>query len=67
MFKIGDYAVILEEKQIKVIEDYEVINGEYIIYMDDGTSYHIDSLTTLEHAVKIEKDLGNIDKDLFVK
>ena len=62
MFKVSEYAVLLKEKKIKIIDDFEEINGETIIYMNDGSSYHINQLTTLRDAVEIEisNDCRNI-------
>ena len=54
MFKVGGYAVLLRERVIKIIDEIENISGEIIIYMTDGSSYHINQLTTLHKAVEIE-------------
>lgn len=54
MFNLGGYAVLLKERKIKIIEEFEEIGGEMIVYMTDGTSYHIDQLTTIQKTAEIE-------------
>lgn len=54
MFNLGGYAVLLEQKKIKIIEEFEEIDGEMIVYMTDGSSYHINQLTTIHKTAEIE-------------
>ena len=54
MFKVGGYAVLLKEKEIKIIEEFEQIGDVVIAYMTDGTSYCVDQLTTVQKTAELE-------------
>ena len=55
MFKIGDYVIPRDSKTIKVINEIEEIENQFIIYMTDNSSYHISQLLTLNEVVKKDK------------
>ena len=57
MFKVGDYVIPRDSKTIKVINEIEEIENQFIIYMTDNSSYHISQLLTLNEVVKKEGDL----------
>ena len=54
MFRVGGYAVLLNERKIKIIEEFEEIGGIVIAYMTDGSSYCVDQLTTIQKTAEIE-------------
>lgn len=54
MYKVGRYAVLKMSKTIKIIDEIEDIDSNYILYMTDGTSYHISQLMTIHEAAKLE-------------
>lgn len=54
MFRVGGYAIPDGKKEIKIINEIEDINGQYIIYMTDKTSYHIKQLNTVEEVAERE-------------
>jgi len=56
MFKVGDYVIPIDSKTIKVINEIEEIESEFIIYMTDNSSYHISQLLTLNEVVKKDKN-----------
>ena len=51
MFKVGDYVIPRDSKTIKVINEIEEIENQFIIYMTDNSSYHISQLLTLNEVV----------------
>lgn len=55
MFKVGDYVIPRDSKTIKVINEIEEIENQFIIYMTDNSSYHISQLLTLNEVVKKNK------------
>jgi len=55
MFKVGDYVIPEGSKTIKVINEIEEIENQFIIYMTDNSSYHISQLLTLNEVVKKDK------------
>jgi len=55
MFKVGDYVIPEDSKTIKVINEIEEIENQFIIYMTDNSSYHISQLLTLNEVVKKDK------------
>jgi|TARA_R110000782_G_scaffold90370_1_gene173419 hypothetical protein len=55
MFKVGDYVIPRDSKTIKVINEIEEIENQFIIYMTDNSSYHISQLLTLNEVVKKDK------------
>jgi hypothetical protein len=55
MFKVGDYVIPKDSKSIKVINEIEEIENQFIIYMTDNSSYHISQLLTLNEVVKKDK------------
>ena len=55
MFKVGDYVIQRDSKTIKVINEIEEIENQFIIYMTDNSSYHISQLLTLNEVVKKDK------------
>jgi hypothetical protein len=55
MFKVGDYVIPKDSKTIKVINEIEEIENQFIIYMTDNSSYHISQLLTLNEVVKKDK------------
>ena len=55
MFKVGDYVIPRDSKTIKVINEIEEIENQFIIYMTDNGSYHISQLLTLNEVVKKDK------------
>lgn len=55
MFKVGDYVIPRDSKTIKVINEIEQIENQFIIYMTDNSSYHISQLLTLNEVVKKDK------------
>jgi len=55
MFKVGDYVIPQDSKTIKVINEIEEIENQFIIYMTDNSSYHISQLLTLNEVVKKDK------------
>jgi hypothetical protein len=55
MFKVGDYVRPKDSKSIKVINEIEEIENQFIIYMTDNSSYHISQLLTLNEVVKKDK------------
>lgn len=54
MFKVGGYAIPKGKKEIKIIDEFEEIDGVYIVYMTDGTSYNIKQLNTLKEVAVME-------------
>ena len=55
MFKVGDYVIPRDSKTIKVINEIEEIENQFIIYITDNSSYHISQLLTLNEVVKKDK------------
>jgi hypothetical protein len=55
MFKVGDYVIPRDSKTIKVINEIEEIENQFIIYMTDNSSYHISQLLTLNEVIKKDK------------
>ena len=55
MFKVGDYVIPRDSKTIKVINEIEEIENQFIIYMTDNSSYHISQLLTVNEVVKKDK------------
>jgi len=55
MFKVGDFVIPKDSKLIKVIREIELINNEFIIYMTDNTSYHINQLETIDDVIRKDK------------
>lgn len=55
MFKVGDYVIPQDSKTIKVINEIEEIENQFIIYMTDNSSYNISQLLTLNEVVKKDK------------
>ena len=55
MFKVGDYVIPRDSKTIKVINEIEEIENQFIIYMTDNSSYHISQLLTLNEEVEKDK------------
>jgi len=47
-------VVLKMSKTIKIIDEIEDIDSNYILYMTDGTSYHISQLMTIHEAAKLE-------------
>jgi len=60
MFKVGGYAIPIGSKIIKVIDEIEIIFGEHILYMSDGSSYHVSQLIDIHQAVKTENKLAKL-------
>ena len=55
MFKVGDFVIPKDSKLIKVIREIELIQNEFIIYMTDNTSYHINQLETIDDVIRKDK------------
>ena len=55
MFKVGDFVIPKDSKLIKVIREIELIHNEFIIYMTDNTSYHINQLETIDDVIRKDK------------
>ena len=55
----GEKAIIKSTREIKIINDYELIDGVDIFYMSDNTSYSSDSLEFLNSHDFTEDDLVN--------
>ena len=55
MFKVDAYVIPEDSKTIKVINEIEEIENQFIIYMTDNSSYHISQLLTLNEVVKKDK------------
>lgn len=54
MFNVGGFVIPNNEKVIKVIREIEEIEGEYVLYMTDCTSYHVTQLQTINNVAERE-------------
>ena len=62
MFKVGDYVIPKDSKTIKVINEIEEIENQFIIYMTDNSSYHISQLLTLNVFLQRDPSLHRKSK-----
>lgn len=66
--KLKRSVLVLETNEVKEIEEIEIVEGEKILYMTDGSSYHEEQVSNSYKLIKrfyVEKLVD--DNDLFEK
>ena len=61
-------VLVLETNEVKEIEEIEIVAGQKILYMTDGSSYHEEQISNSYKLIKkfyVEKLMN--DNDLFEK
>ena len=54
MYKVGDYIVVVETKEIKVIQEIERFDEDVVIYTTDGCGYGIRECNTVHNTFNQE-------------
>ena len=61
-------VLVLETNEVKEVEEIEIVAGQKILYMTDGSSYHEEQISNSYKLIKkfyVEKLVN--DNDLFEK
>lgn len=61
-------VLVLETNEVKEVEEIEIVAGQKILYMTDGSSYHEEQISNSYKLIKkfyVEKLMN--DNDLFEK